>query len=448
MSSEKLRSIDHTNVWHPFTPQSDWINDDAPIIERAEGCDLIDTDGARYIDGVSSLWVNVHGHSHPKIIRAITEQSRVLQHSTFLGLSHPPAIELAARLIEIAPRGLTRVFFSENGAAAVEVAVKMAFSFWRNKGQERTRFVRLLDAYHGDTLGAVSVGGIERFHETYRPLLFETASIPNPYCYRCPLGLERETCDIACASSLERILEEEGANVAAVIVEPLVQGAAGIITAPDGYLRRIADLAKGHGTLLIVDEIATGFGRTGTMFACEQEHVEPDLMTIGKGVTGGYLPLSATLATEEIYESFLGPPELHRTLYHGHSYSANPITCAAALASLDVFEEEQTLANLQPKIELLASLLKPLAELPHVGQVRQRGFMVGIELVRDRKTREPYDEADQVGARVARAARPRGAIIRPLSDVVVLMPPLAIDDEWLRNLIDIVIDSIDEVTGE
>jgi len=444
--TRRLRERDHAHVWHPFTPQSVWFDDEAPVIDRAEGFELIDTDGRRYIDGVSSLWVNVHGHSHPTIVDAIKDQTERLQHTTFLGLTHPLAIELAERLVALAPGALNRVFFSENGAAAVEVALKMAFSYWRNRGQERPRFVRLVDAYHGDTIGAVSVGGIDRFHEAYRPLLFETAAVPNPYCYRCPLGKTYPECGIACAEALEDVLAREGDAVAAVIIEPLVQGAAGMITAPDGHLARIAEITRAHGTLLIADEIATGFGRTGAMFACESEGVEPDLMTIGKGVTGGYLPLSATLATEEIFEAFLGPPEDHRTLYHGHSYSANPITCAAALANLRVFDDERTLEALGPKIELLTRLLKPLSDHPHVGEVRQRGFMVGIELVADRASAASYDESLQMGARVAAAARPRGAIIRPLGDVVVLMPPLAIDAGRLERLVEITTEAIDEVT--
>ena len=442
--TRSLRAIDHATIWHPFTPMSVWLDDDAPIIERGEGFELIDTDQNRYIDGVSSLWVNVHGHGHPKIVEAIVEQTRRLQHSTFLGLSHPPAIELASRLLALAPGRLSRVFYSENGAAAAEVALKMAFSYWRNRGETRPRFVNVVNGYHGDTLGAVSIGSIERFHETYRPLLFPTTSIPSPYCYRCPLGLTYPSCDIACATALEDVLAREGSSVAAVIVEPLVQGAGGIIAAPDGHLARVAEIARRYGVLLIVDEIATGFGRTGTMFACEQDGVEPDLMCVGKGLTGGYLPLSATLATEEIFEAFLAPPEEHKTLYHGHSYSANPITCAAALATLDVFEEERTLERMQPKIELLSRLLKPLADHPNVGDVRQRGFMVGIELVADRSTKEEFPEALQVGARVARAARPLGAIIRPLGDVVVLMPPPAIDEDTLTRLVSITAQAIDD----
>ncbi len=441
-----LRSSDKRTLWHPFTPMSVWLEDDAPIIERAEGVFLIDTEGKRYIDGVSSLWVNVHGHSHPRIIEAIVRQTRELQHSTFLGLTHPAAIELAERLTALTPPGLSRVFFSENGAAAVEVALKMAFSYWRNRGAPRTRFVSVENGYHGDTIGAVSVGGIERFHETYGPLLFPTATIPSPYCYRCPLGKTYPDCNIACADALEDVLSREGRDVAAVIVEPLVQGAGGIITAPDGHLARVAEIARAHGVLLIVDEIATGFGRTGTLFACERDGVAPDLMCVGKGITGGTLPLSATLATEEIFEAFLGPPEDHLTLYHGHSYSANPITCAAALATLELFDAERTLDGLAPKVEMLRRLLKPLADHPHIGDVRQRGFMVGIELVADRATKREFPEALQIGARVARAARPRGAIIRPLGDVIVLMPPLAIDEETLGLLVTLTADAIDEVT--
>ena len=306
--------------------------------------------------------------------------------------------------------------------------------------------MRLENAYHGDTIGAVSIGGIDRFHETYRPLLFATASIPSPYCYRCPLGLTYPSCELACADALDEVLTREGDTVAAVVVEPLVQGAAGIITAPDGHLRRVADIARRHGVLLVVDEVATGFGRTGTMFACEHEGVEPDLLCLAKGLTGGYLPLSATLATSAVFDAFLARPEEHRTLYHGHSYSGNPLCCAAALANLDVFEAEGTLAALPGKVAALAGLLAPLADHPHVGEVRQRGLMVGIELVADKETKDPFPEHLQVGAEVARAARPRGAVVRPLGDVVVLMPPLAMTEPELARLVQATAEAIDEAT--
>jgi adenosylmethionine-8-amino-7-oxononanoate aminotransferase len=444
--TKRLAALDQAYIWHPFTAMQGWMEDDPLIIERAEGCELIDTDGNRYLDGVSSLWVNVHGHGHPTIDAAIVDQLSRLAHSTFLGLSHPPAIELAARLVALAPGRLERVFFSENGAASVEVALKMAYSYWRHRGEERPTFVRLENAYHGDTIGAVSIGGIDRFHETYRPLLFATTAIPSPYCYRCPLDLSPADCGLRCADALEDVLAREGNRVAAVVIEPLVQGAAGIITAPDGHLRRVADIARRHGVLLVVDEVATGFGRTGKMFACEHEGIEPDILCLAKGLTGGYLPLSATLATSDVFDAFLARPEEHRTLYHGHSYSGNPLCCAAALANLDVFDQEGTIAALPAKVDALARRLAPLADHPHVGEIRQRGLMVGIELVADSATKEPFPEHLQVGAEVAKATRPRGAIVRPLGDVVVLMPPLAMTEDELGRLVAATAAAIDEAT--
>ncbi len=435
--TNRLQNLDHRHVWHPFTPMQVWLDEEPLVIERGEGCELIDTEGNRYIDGVSSLWVNVHGHQHPKIDAAIQDQLKQLAHSTFLGLTHPTAIHLANRLVDIAPGDLTRVFYSENGAAAVEVALKMAYSYWRNCGEERDRFVRLENAYHGDTIGAVSLGGIHQFHDTFKPLLFATESVPSPNRYRCQLCRDEPACGLQCAEKLEDVLSDPAhqGKVAAVILEPLVQGAAGIITAPDGHLRRIAEITKKHGVLLIVDEVATGFGRTGRMFACEHEDTAPDIMCIAKGVTAGYLPLSATLCTEAIFEAFLAAPEEHKTLYHGHTYSANPLCCAAALANLDVFVEEKTLDRLQPKIQKLTQLLEPLDDHPHVGDIRQRGFMVGIELVKDRNTKQSFPEQEQVGVKVVVAARKHGIIVRNLSDVIVLMPPLAIQQEQLVQLV-------------
>lgn len=436
---------DHEHVWHPFTPMQGWLEQEPLLVERGEGCYLIDVEGKRYLDGVSSLWVTVHGHRHPRLDAAIREQLDRIAHTTFLGLSHPGAAELAKRLIEIAPGDLSRVFFSENGAAAVEVALKMAYGFWRNLGQERPRFVRLENAYHGDTIGAVSVGGIERFHETFRPLLFATEPLPSPHCYRCPLGLTMPSCELACARALEEILTRNEGEVAALIVEPLVQGAAGILTSPPGHLKLVEEIARKHDVLLIVDEVATGFGRTGQMWACEHEDVQPDLLCAAKGITGGYLPLSATFATERIFEAFLAAPEEHKTLYHGHSYSANPLCCAAALANLDIFEEERTLEKLQTKITALAKELSSLRDHPHVGEIRQRGFMVGIEIVEDRDSRSSFEFADQIGAEVVREARRRGVIVRPLGDVIVLMPPLTISEEQIQTLVRTVAESLDAV---
>jgi adenosylmethionine-8-amino-7-oxononanoate aminotransferase len=414
-----LVAADRAHLWHPFTQQQGWVEDDPLIVERAEGTDLIDSDGRRYIDGVSSLWCNVHGHCHPRIDAAVRDQLDRVAHSTMLGLSHRPGIELARRLVELAPPGLTRVFYSDSGSTATEIALKMAFQYWRQRGEQRTKFVSLRMAYHGDTIGSVSVGGIDLFHSAYRPLLFDT--------------LQAEPGD---ASSMNELLSHYAGEVAAVIMEPLVQGAAGMLVHPDGYLRAVRELCDRHDTLLVLDEVATGFGRTGRMFACEHEGVAPDLLCVAKGITGGYLPLAATLASERIYEGFLGRFEELRTFFHGHTYTGNPLACAAALASLEVFEEERTLERLERKIELLEQLLEPLAARAEVAEVRRRGFMTGIELAD-----QPL--AARMGHQVALEARRRGAVIRPLGDVVVLMPPLSISEGDLTRLVAITAEAID-----
>jgi adenosylmethionine---8-amino-7-oxononanoate aminotransferase len=421
---DALVAADRAHLWHPFTQQRDWAGEQPVIVERAEGTDLIDTEGRRYIDGVSSLWCNVHGHRQPRIDAAIRAQLDRVAHSTMLGLSHPPAIELARRLVELAPPGLTRVFYSDSGSTATEIALKMAFQFWAQQGDERrTRFVSLREAYHGDTIGSVSVGGIDLFHATYRPLLFDT--------------LSAEPGDV---DDMRRLFEAYPGEIAAVIVEPLVQGAAGMIVHPPGYLRAVRELCDEHDTLLICDEVAVGFGRTGRMWACEHEDVAPDLMCIAKGLTGGYLPLAATLATERIYDGFLGAHTDYRTFFHGHTYTGNPLACAAALATLDVFEEDRTLDRLQPKIDLLAELLEPIAARPDVAEIRRRGFMTGIELD------ATYPPEAKIGHRVTLEARKRGAIVRPLGNVVVLMPPLAISDADLTRLVEITAASIEAAT--
>jgi adenosylmethionine-8-amino-7-oxononanoate aminotransferase len=421
-----LVSADRDHLWHPFTQQRGWEREEPLIVERAEGTDLIDTEGRRYIDGVSSLWCNVHGHRHPVIDAAVHEQLDRIAHSTMLGLSHPSAIELAARLADIAPSGLSRVFYSDSGSTAAEIALKMAFQYWQQQGGEharKTKFVALRDAYHGDTVGSVSVGGIELFHSLYRPLLFDT--------------LKAEPGDSA---EMERLLVENEGEVAAVIMEPLVQGAAGILVHPKGYLRAVRELCDRHGVLLILDEVATGFGRTGRMFACEHEGVTPDLLCLAKGITGGYMPLAATLATERIYDGFLGEFGEFRTFFHGHTYTGNPLACAAALATLDVFEQERTLERLQPKLALLGDLLEPLEAHPAVAEVRRRGTMTGIELA-------GFPLEARMGHQVTLEARRRGAIVRPLGDVVVLMPPLSISEADLKRLLAITAEAIDAATS-
>jgi adenosylmethionine-8-amino-7-oxononanoate aminotransferase len=418
--------LDRDRVWHPFTQQRAWCEEEPLVIERGEGSHLIATDGRRYIDGVSSLWCNVHGHRHPGIDAAVTAQLEKVAHSTMLGLTHPGAAELADRLVELAPPGLARVSYSESGSTAVEIALKMAFQFQQQRGGQharRTSFVHLRESYHGDTVGSVSVGGIDLFHSTYRPLLFPTHVV--------------EPGD---AEDLERVLSIHEEEIAAVIVEPLVQGAAGMLTHPPGYLRRVRELCDAFGVLLVCDEVATGFGRTGTMLACEQEEVAPDLLCLAKGLTGGYLPLAATLSSERIYEGFLGAPEEYRTFFHGHTYTGNPLACAAALANLDAFAQERTLERLQPKIALLWELLDGIAAMPEVTDVRGRGVMVGIDL-------GAHDPALRLGHRVTVEARKRGAIIRPLGDVVVLLPPLSISEADLRSLVEIAAESIEAATS-
>jgi adenosylmethionine---8-amino-7-oxononanoate aminotransferase len=418
-----LAAADRRYLWHPFTQQRGWAAEPPLVVDRAEGTDLIDVDGRRYIDGVSSLWCNVHGHRHPRIDAAIRAQLDRVAHSTMLGLTHGPAVELARRLVELAPPGLSRVFYSDSGSTAAEIALKMAFQFWRQRGEDRRRFVALRMAYHGDTIGSVSVGGIDLFHSLYRPLLFA--------------ALRADPGDLA---QMEGLLREHRGQVAAVIMEPLVQGAAGMLVHPKGYLRAVRELCDRHDVLLILDEVATGFGRTGRMFACEHEGVSPDLLCLAKGITGGYLPLAATLTTERIYAGFLGEFAEFRAFFHGHTYTGNPLACAAALASLDVFRDERTLGRLGPKIELLGRLLEGVESLPAVREVRRRGFMVGIEL-------EEHPVELRMGHRVTLEARRCGAIIRPLGDVVVLMPPLAISEEDLARLVEITGAAIEAATS-
>jgi adenosylmethionine---8-amino-7-oxononanoate aminotransferase len=420
VTTEQLAALDREVLWHPFTQQRGWSEEPPIVVESARDTTLYDTDGRAYIDGVSSLWCNVHGHRHPRIDAAIRSQLGRVAHSTMLGLSHPQAIQLAKRLIDLAPPGLSRVFYSDSGSTAVEVALKMAFQWWQHKGEnDRTGFICLRDSYHGDTIGSVSVGGIELFHSLYRPLLFQT-------WHATPGDID----------DMARLLKEHGNDVAAVVVEPLVQGAAGMLVHPEGYLRQVRELCDEHAVFLIADEVAVGFGRTGTMFACEQEGVSPDFLCLAKGITGGYLPLAATLATEEVYEGFLGEHAEYKTFFHGHTYTGNPLACAAALATLEVFEEERTLAALAPKIELLGSLLEEhVAPLAPVREIRRRGFMTGIEL-------GGFPPEARMGHQVTLAARERGAIIRPLGDVVVLMPPLSIAEGELRRLVEITAEAI------
>ncbi len=442
-----LIEIDRRYIWHPFTQMKEYEMEEPLIIERGDGVYLIDVDGNRYIDGVSSLWVNIHGHAHPDINRAIQRQVNLISHSTLLGISNRPAVELAKRLVDVAPAGLTKIFYSDNGSTSVEIGLKMAYQFWQQKGfQRKKKFLSLSQGYHGDTIGSVSLGGIDLFHKIYGPLLFKTIKAPSYSCYRCELGVEYPSCEMACAGEMERLIEEHRGELCAVILEPLVQGAGGMLTAKPGYLKRVARACNENDVLLVLDEVAVGVGRTGKFFACEHESVNPDILCLAKGITGGYLPLAVTMTTERIYEAFLGEHTDYKTFFHGHTYTGNPVCCASAIANLDVFEKENTLENLMEKINFLEKYLEKFWEHEHVGDVRQCGFMVGIELVLDRATKKKYPSGDRIGVKVIKDAKKNGVIIRPLSDVIVLMPPLSIKIPELKRLLDVTFDSIRKVT--
>lgn len=411
--ADSLEQLDHQVMWHPFTQMGEW---EPLVIAAAEGNYLIDTDGNRYLDGVSSLWCNLHGHRHPRLDRALRDQLERIAHSTFLGLTHEPGIRLGAALVEVAPPGLSRVFYSDSGSTAVEIALKQSFQYWQLRGRaSKQRFLRLGEAYHGDTLGAVGVGGIELFHRIFGPLLVRSISIPTP------AGTDGSTS----LSVLERELVTHADEIAAFVLEPLMQGAAGMLAHPPGYLAQVADLCRRHEVHLIVDEVATGFGRTGTLFACEQERVAPDFLCLAKGISGGYLPLAATLTTEEIYAAFLGRRDELKHFFHGHTYTANPLACAVGLESLALLRES-TLPNAQAHVPALTAALARVARLAGVHEVRQRGFMVGIELA--------AQPGRYLGVEVCDRARAHGVILRPLGDVVVWMPPLTLRPADLQLL--------------
>jgi len=439
-------SLDKQYLWHPFTQMEEWLRSDVLVIDAAEGNYLIDVEGRRYLDGVSSLWVNVHGHRKGKIDEAIRQQLDKVAHSTLLGLASTPSIELAEKLVRITPRNLAKVFYSDSGSTAVEVGLKIAFQYWRNLGyKDKSLFITLSDAYHGDTIGSVSLGGIDLFHSIFHPLLFHTLSIPTPFPYRYP-ELTPEQCKEMSLDRLERLIHEHGSHIAAMVMEPLVQGAAGMIVHPEGFLREVWNICRRHEILLVCDEVATGFGRTGRMFAVEHEGVEPDIMCLAKGLSGGYLPLAATLVSEEIFNAFLGSYTDYKTFFHGHSYTGNALACAAACACLDIFEEERVLETAQDKIQLLHEQLEAqVAPLPWVGDLRQCGFMVGIELVADRSTRKAFPVELRMGARVTQDIRKAGVILRPLGDVVVLMPPLSLTADEIRYLVSSTAQSIQNV---
>ena len=431
--ADLLCEWDREHVWHAFTQMQEY---EPLLIERGEGSWLVDTEGRRYLDGSASMWCNVHGHRHPRLDAALTAQLDKVAHTTNLGLSNPTTVEFARRLVEVAPAGLEKVFFTGDGSSAIETALKMAFQFWRQAEPARpgrTRFIAIGEAYHGDTLGAIGVGGVGRFTALFAPLTFAAIRVPSPGG-PCPhTGRPAPGLDEALAT-VERVLAAHAHETAALIMEPLVQAAAGIWVHPRGFLRGVAKLCRRHDVLLILDEVAVGFGRTGSLFACEQEDVAPDLLCLAKGLTAGYLPMAATLTTERVWNAFLGPHGDRKTFFHGHTYGGNPLAAAVGLESLNVFRDERVLESLPPKVARLREHVARLAGLDHVGAVRQCGLMAGLDLVADKASGAAYPWEEKRGTRACLAARDHGALLRPLGDTVVIMPPLCVTLDEIDRL--------------
>ncbi len=423
---------DQRYVWHPFTQHAWWPDDSPLVITAADGVWLTDSDGNRYIDGFSSLWVTVHGHNEPRISEAIAQQARTLDHSTFLGFTHEPGVRLAQELVERSPASLQRVFFAGDGSSAVEAGIKMAYQAKLQQGQQRPLYVHIAEGYHGDTLGAVSVGGIDLFHHTYRPILLKTAMVSSPGLRRPGQSPQERAAEVL--SELRALLTEVGDQVCAVVIEPLVQAAGGMLTHDVAFVQGVRELSREFGAYLLVDEVATGIGRTGTMWAVEQAGIEPDLLTCGKGLTGGVLPLSAVLASEEIFDAFHGDGS--RTFFHGHSFTANPMCAAAALANLELIDERDTIAHAEWIGRTLGDLLKPLADDDRVVEVRRIGTMTGVEV-------QPHGE--RTGFRITTAMREAGVVTRPLGDVVILMPPLGLAEPELQQLVQALHHGLDKV---
>ncbi|MSN25533.1 MAG: adenosylmethionine--8-amino-7-oxononanoate transaminase [Geobacter sp.] len=448
-TTEQLREWDRRHVWHPFTQMQDWGRNEQIVIEKGEGCWLIDTDGNRYLDGVAAMWTNVHGHCRRELNEALKAQVDLLEHSTLLGLASEQSIVLAARLAQITPPGLDRFFYSDNGSTAMEVAVKMAYQYQTHLGHpERSRFITFKNAYHGDTLGAVSVGGIDIYHATFKPLMFETVQAPAPYCYRCEFGCtDKNSCGLKCLEALELLMQEHAGFIAGLVIEPLIQGAGGMIVQPAGFLSGVRQLCDRYDLLMITDEVATGFGRTGKMFACQHEDVVPDIMAVSKGIAAGYLPIAATITNSKVYRAFLGEYSELKTFFHGHTFTGNPLACAVALKSLELFESDHLLDAMQPRISQLTELLDGFRELPHVGDIRQCGLAAGIELVKDKDSRQAYPWEQKIGVRVCQEARKHGVFSRPLGNTVVIFPPLVISGEELDFLMNGLKQSVLAVTG-
>jgi adenosylmethionine-8-amino-7-oxononanoate aminotransferase len=467
MDVKEYAALDKKNIWHPFTQMGDWIADDPCeplIIDRAKGNYLYDVNGKKYIDGVSSLWVNNLGHRNPKIDRAVKKQLGKVSHTTFLGLTHKPAIELSQKLLSVLPKHFKKVFYSDNGSTAVEAALKTAYQFWQFKGENRTSFLSLGNAYHGDTVGAVSVGGTPLFHKRFKSLLFNVHFAPSPFCHKChcrksivPFPNKAKTfkehckaaaCKGECIAEVENILKKRAKNIAAAIIEPENQAASGMIIMPAGYVAQYAKLCKRYNVPLIADEVATGFGRTGKMFAIEYSKIKPDFICLSKGITGGYMPLAATITTDEIYNAFLGKYEEFKTFFHGHSYTAYPLACAAANAVIDIFKKDKILQKMQSGVKFLEKELAVLSGHEKVGNIRQLGVMAGIDIVKDKKTNEPYACGLKIAAKICAQMRKDGIIIRNLGDTLVLFLPLTITKREISKIIKSIVKTLDALSDK
>lgn len=444
MTKDEILHLDRRHVWHPCTQEKDHELLPPIPIERGEGVHLIDMDGRRYIDGVSSWWVNLFGHNHPRLNRALQEQAGRIAHHIFAGFTHEPAVELASRLCSLAPEGLSKAFFADNGSAAVEVALKMSFQYWQQSGRsEKVRFVSIREAYHGETVGALSVGGCDLYREVYRPILLDTFQAQGPDCFRCPYGKQRETCDAECFEHLERLVTERQNEIAAVIIEPLIQGAAGMRIYPPAYLRKLRSLCDACQVHYIADEIAVGFGRTGRMFANEHAGVTPDFLCLSKGITGGYMPLSVVLTRDDVYAAFYDDYASLKAFLHSHSYTGNPLACAVAVEVLDIFDEERILENLKPKMALLDGWAERFEQLPEVGEFRRCGMVAAVELVMDKRDKTAFPWQQRRGYQIYKRALNMGALLRPLGNVVYFMPPLTIETPILEELLEIAYHSIE-----
>lgn len=447
---ERLRDLDFSHLWHPFTQQAHWTTQEEPlIVERAEKFELIDVDGQRYLDGVSSLWCNVHGHGDPELLATLQDQAGKVCHSTLLGLSHRPVIELSEKLLPLLPSGLSRAFYADSGTTAVEAGLRIALEWWQKQpgeaGRKKRKLLSLEGAYHGDTVGAVTVGFLPAFHGSISPILVPALRTPPPHLFRYRDGLAEEQALECSLRQLEKLLSKEAGDIAAFFLEPLVQGAAGIWVQPPQFLKGVEELCRRHDVLLIADEVATGFGKTGTLFAVEQGPISPDVLTLGKGLSAGYLPISAAITTEQLYEGFLGGPEEGKTFYYGQTFAGNPLAARLALRNLELIEERRVVQGLPERISALsAALASEVSDLPHVEEVRQCGLMVGIELTERPGQRAPYPAEDLAGWRVVREARRRGVIIRPLGNVIVLMPAVTMPPAEIERLVAVTAESLRE----